>query len=243
MLKIVAVFGLSFFGITGMLSAQLPGVKLNQMDCPYAHITDPGLIRLILEEFFIPEENVVALDIVDISRNGFGEDDVVIAYPSQGVYMAPSSEAVTKIMGEWKFKAEFEKDSELRDPSFFENLPTDRAQNAILADLLRSLERNYKDLPIELRFSRDSTAFRFQIWNYNPRALHYTPPPPPLPDTMAVYDVVSVIKEEKLIETDTTYYDIVYVFQSFADTLFIPESLVRSARKAVVPTTGRKRGK
>lgn len=217
--------------LQGPSFAQPAGVKLNQMDCPYAHITNPEMIKFFLEEFFIPEENVVAIDIVDISRNGFGQDDVLIAYPSHKVYSAPTSEAVLRVVGEWKFKAEFEKDSEIREPEFFEQLPTEKAQNAILADLLRTLRRNYKDLPIELRFSQDSTAFRFQIWDYNPYALQYTPPPPPLPDTVAAYDVVNIIQQEKYVEADTTYYDIVYVFQSLADTLYLPEQPLLQARR------------
>jgi hypothetical protein len=223
-----------FCGNSEILFAQKKGVKLNQMEIPYAHITDSSLIQFFLEEFFITEENVVAIDVVDISRNGFGQDDIIITYPSRKVYTAPTSEAALSVAGEWKFKAEFEKDSEIRDPSFFDNSPTNKAQNAILADLLRTIQRNYKDYPIQLRFSQDSTSFRFQIWDYNPRALIYTPPPPPLPDTVITYDVVNIIREEKFVETDTTFYDVIYIFQSMADTLFIPEEPQKIAQQTQI---------
>ena len=209
-------------GLPSLIWGQSAHIKFGQIDRPYVHITDTTLIRFFMNEFFITEEHVVAMDIVDISRNGFGDDDILITYPAHRTYKLGPSEAAQKIMNEWKFKAEFEKDSELKPPSFFDHLPEERAQNAILADLLRTLQRNYKDLPIQLRFSRDSTSFRFQIWDYNKNALQYHPPPPAAPDTIPTYDVVNVIHQEKLVEADTTYYDIVYVIQTLSDTLFVP---------------------
>jgi hypothetical protein len=55
---------------------------------------------------------------------------------------------------------------------------------------------------------------------YNPTALCYTPPPPPVPDSVVTYDLVRVFRADTLVKTDTKLYDLIYIYKSVSDTVF-----------------------
>jgi hypothetical protein len=100
----------------------------------------------------------------------------------------------------------------------------DRAQRAIIADVMRTLTRNYRDIPVSFRFERDYEGFTFQMWDFSEYALSYAPRPKPLPDSVAVHDLLYVLRSDSTVVADTAYYDIFYVITTIEDIHYIPES-------------------
>jgi hypothetical protein len=44
-------------------------------------------------------------------------------------------------------------------------------------------------------------------------ALNYTPPPPPVPDSVVTYDLLRVFRADTLMKADTKLYDLIYVYR------------------------------
>lgn len=205
------------------------GVNVDKITVPVVTITDKELIDFFMFEFFIAETLVTKMDIIDATDNGFGEDDLVKTYPSEAIYFPVPSDSAQSIMNSWKFKANFQIVTEDRPPEEFESLPTEKAENGIFASILKGLNRNYEDQPINIWFQRDRNGVTFEMWGFTQDSLNFTPPPPPVPDSVVTYDLLRVTRSDTLIKADTTLYDLIYVYKTVSDTVYFgPEVQVDS---------------
>lgn len=200
-------------------------ISVDKITVPVVTIEDRALIDFFVYEFFIAETLVTRLDIIDATGNGFGEDDLVKSYPSQAIYFPVPSDSAQAIMNSWKFKANFQIVTESREPEAFENLATEKAENGIFSAILRGVNRNYQDEPINIWFQRDSNGVTFEMWGYNLSNLNYTPPPPPHPDSVTTYDLVHIFRADTLIKADTTMYDLIYLYKTVRDTVILGEEV------------------
>lgn len=198
-------------------------VVIDQQMVATATVTEPSLIQFFLETFLIPEDNVNKLVFIDATGNGFGEDDLIKCFPSEKTYFLYPSDTAQKVMNQWQFTSNFQSVTQLSEPEVFEKLEKDKAANWILAGLLRSINQNYKDIPIKIYFERDTTAVVFEMWGYDPQALQWSPPPPPPRVPQTTYDMLHIWRSDTLFITDTTYYDQFFVYKSVADTVVISD--------------------
>ena len=180
--------------------AQDPGsVDFTQVTRPVVQVTDSATIDyLLFELFLLPLEQPTRLQVIDVTQNGFGPDDILIAYPSVEVFTVPGlvPDSVQTIMSGWRPEVEYRMDSGNMSSNALASLigsepdSTTRAEGALLYDLVEAVERSYRDLPVALLFQRDSLGFTFQLWDYNRPAMTYTPRPEFIPD-----DDVAVVLE------------------------------------------------
>lgn len=198
-------------------------IVIDQSMISTAILKDPELINFFLDAYLIPEEAVVEMRFIDATGNGFGEEDLIKCLPSEKTYFLFPSEEAQAVMNNWKFTSNFQSVTQNAAPETFENLETDKAQNAVLASLLSGLNRNYSDVPMKIYFERDSNAVVFDMWGYKADSLNWKakPKPPKVPDT--TYDILHVLRSDTLILSDTTYYDQFYIYRSVADTLYMSE--------------------
>jgi hypothetical protein len=197
------------------------GTTVDQKMIRVATIADPKLIEFFLFEFLITDTAVTKMEIIDATGNGFGVEDLVKCYPSERIYVPTPSDTAQKVMNNWKFTANYQIVTQNSPPEVFEGTKADAAQNAILAALLRGLQRNYKESPIKLYFERDAKTATFEMWGYSPSRLSYAPAPPPMPDTVTAYDVLSVTYQDTFVVADTTIYDLLYISRTVSDTVFV----------------------
>ncbi len=198
-------------------------VYVDKVTVPVVAIEDRDLMDFFIYEFFIAETLVTKIEIIDATGNGFGEDDLVKTYPSEQIYFPVPSDSAQKIMNSWEFKANFQIVSENRPPEEFEQLPNEKAENGIFASLLRGVNRNYRDAPISIWFNRDNNGTTFEMWGFNKDDLNFAPPPPTEPDSVVTYDLVHITRSDTLVKTDTTRYDLIYVYKTQRDTVIVGE--------------------
>jgi hypothetical protein len=162
---------------------QDPAIDFSQVTRPVVLVTDSLTIDYLLFELFVePLEQPTRLQLVDVTQNGFGPDDVMVVYPSVEVYLIPEivPDSVQTIMSGWQPEAEYRMDSGNMSAEALASLigsepdSLKRAEGAILYDLVNAVERSYRDLPVALLFQRDSVGFTFQLWDYNRPSLRYT---------------------------------------------------------------------
>lgn len=220
---IITFFLLILLFATKTNTQSIDKLAVEQVSIPTVTITDEKLIEFFLEEFMIIEDSVVQMQVIDATGNGFGEDDLIKLYPSNQIYFPVPSDTAQKIMNSWEFRANFRIDTENKPPEVYEELQTNKAPNAIFASLLRGLAYNYKDWPMKIKFERDSSGVTFEMWGYDESKIQFTPPPPPLPDSIVTFDLVHVLRSDTLFVADTTYFDFMYVFKTVSDTVFIKE--------------------
>ena len=168
--------------ITASAGAQ-SRVDFSQVTRPVVQITEGELITFMLDALIIlTEEETEMLEVIDITSNGFGPDDVVVVHPSMEAHKLPPvlPADVQDLMNGWQLEANTQYDgantvAEAYNPEVnASTTPGQKAEQAILYDLLRTLERNYLDQPISILFERDGEAFSFQMWDFDQDALRYT---------------------------------------------------------------------
>ena len=223
-------------------SAPIP--SQDQLVFPTVTIDDSATVAFLMDELLLyDDDEVEALEIIDLTRNGFGPDDVIVFYPSQRTNQLAAefvSASAQALMAQWAFEAEFRIDGamipnvvDLYDPGVEGNGigPSDvnSAEYALLADVITALRRGYDgERPISLYFEQDQDAFTFQVWGYENNRMAFSPKPPAQPDTLTAFDLLYVQQTTQ----DTLYmpgldgggggYDLLYLERAVQDTLYMP---------------------
>jgi hypothetical protein len=219
----------------------IDGVRISQIFRPIAEVTDKVMIEMFLSDYFIAEDaaNVTKIELLDVTSNGWGPDDIMIVYPSLTVYtIEQPSPRIQSMMSQWFFDDKQVDAVNQEADNFYpfdeipeeqNNLPLDRqievAQNAILSDLIGTLSRNYHTMPISMRFERDIDGFTFQIWDYDPYAFSFNSRPRGENDTIPIFDLMYIHVIDSTIKADTVMYDILYIDTRIEEIHYIPEVL------------------
>jgi hypothetical protein len=178
-------------------------VDFTQVTRPVVQLTDANTIDFLLFElFFEPMQAPTRLQVVDVTQNGFGPDDVVIVYPSVEVFVIPGfiPDTVQTVMSSWRPEVEYRMDSGNMSSTALASLigseadAGTQAEGAILYDLVEAVERSYRDLPVSLLFQRDSIGFTFQLWDYERGSMTYAPRPEFVADS-AVSAVLDMLRD------------------------------------------------
>ena len=179
------------------------GPDFTQVTRPVVEVTDSDLIEYLLFELIIePLEAPTRLQVIDVTQNGYGPDDVIVAYPTTETFLIPEfiPDSVQAVMSAWIPEVDFKLDAgNLPSDALAaliddDDVSTNRAEKTILYEVVQAVERNYHDLPVGILFERDSLGFTFQIWDYNPAAMRYTPKQQAVSDS-SVFAVFELLKD------------------------------------------------
>ena len=198
-------------------------IEINQVTVPKISINDSKTISYFMDEFFIPETLVTKMDIIDVSLNGFGENDIVRLYPSDNVYFLQFvSEEAQKKMNAWEFKANFQITAKNDELSIVDEYESNIPAYNIFGAILKGLNYNYQDLPIKIRFERDSSTVLFELWGHNEKALNVIPDP-----TSRLKDPILT---KIVAKSDTTLYDCIFVYKTVVDTVILNPRTMKSKK-------------
>jgi len=198
--------------------------RVTQISVPVMSITNEKLVKLLMDEFFIPETLVTRMEIIDVGKNGFGAKDLVRTYPSDEIYFIEFvSQKAQQIMNDWEFKANFQIIAQNTNPSVLNNHSENKPAYNIFISLLRSLGRNYKDYPIKLKLERDSSTVTFEMWDYNEGELKFDPKP--------TTDLADRLTKRAISFVDSTYYDCIFIYKTIVDTVYIYRPGLKTVEK------------
>ncbi len=159
--------------------------EFDQLTRPLAALSDSTQIRAILDALLIPATGRVdRVDVIDVTANGFGPDDLVLLYPSMETYEvgADVPRLLQESMKSWEIAADYRLDAtreeSMRVASDAHNRQDARA--ALTGDVLGAIARYYEGDEFDLRMSQDTAGVRLEIWNYDPASLRYRLPLQPV---------------------------------------------------------------
>lgn len=217
--------------------------SFTQVTRPVAQLTNEAAINELLEETLItpqiPRDSISRVEVIDVTENGFGPDDLVVVYPGGSTYTLNASMVtgrVEEIMSDWVLESEFRNDAAIAPPSTFRpdtaradtvqadtvqtqpRLPRDEwAEYGITADILETVQRNYQGGPLSILLEKDSEGFTIEMWGYNTQAMEHQAPPAGPPDTVRTRDLVYVVRSDSVI------YDVVYINKTVKETEYVPQ--------------------
>ncbi|MDI6401634.1 hypothetical protein QLX67_06480 [Balneolaceae bacterium ANBcel3] len=237
---IVSIFTLLFINIPlSKAQSSFESPEVSQIFRNIVEITDESSIQIILDDFFITEnvEDVERIEIIDISDVGFGSNDILVIYPSRNVYVLDQpSPSLLEDMRTWSITEQrrdglntlsadyfYPHHADTLDRSEISETEMELVMGSMISDVIESVNRNYHDMPISMRFERGGLdeGFTFQIWNYNEDAFSFQSRPARA-DTIAVNDFLYVVFNDSTVVADTTKYDVLYISHSSEKTIYIP---------------------
>ena len=145
-----------------------------------ATVQDTVLIGTLLQDLLIPASHVERIDVIDLTANGYGPDDVILLHPSLEAYLvgADVPRGVQDVMKTWELEEDYRLDATLEDSDRVERDAHQRqnARDALSGAVLGAINRYYTGDEIDLRLSRETSGLRLEMWNYDPAALRYAVP-------------------------------------------------------------------
>ena len=242
---LVGLLAVALMPLTGWAQApmdSLRGAAFTQVTRPVAQITQRGAINRLMNELIItpriPRDSVSRIEVIDVTENGYGPDDLVVVYPSGETFnIQPGmiTERVADIMSSWRLESEFQYDGALiaadslrPDTAQAGASQSDSmragaaglrkpAQYSITADLLKAVQRNYAGDSLSVLLERTDRGLTVEMWNYDESKMQFEPPDMGPPDTVRVRDMVYVVR------SDSVVYDVVYINKTVEETTYIPE--------------------
>ncbi|MCY4673230.1 MAG: hypothetical protein OXD43_05605 [Bacteroidetes bacterium] len=155
--------------------------QFDQLTRPVATLSDSVQISAMLDALLIPAiGRVDRVDVVDVTANGFGPNDLVLLYPSMETYEVGSDvpRLLQESMKSWEIAADYRLDAtreeSMRIAADAHNRQDARA--ALTGDVLSAVARYYEGDEFDLRMSQDPEGVRLEIWNYDPDAIRYRLP-------------------------------------------------------------------
>jgi hypothetical protein len=191
-----------------------------------ATVTDPVLMAQLLRQQSIPAEGALdSIEIIDATADGFGGNDLVVLYPSKQVFTLMAVEEPLKtVMDNWHYNLEQRTTPHTHSRELAEQARTERSPFAgLLGYIVHGLEAYYGGTTVEGAFRRDEATSYLALWNFAPDSFRYAEQSGSgVADTLRYYDLLQVVRHDTTYVADSTLYDVIYVYKTYHDTVYVP---------------------
>jgi hypothetical protein len=192
-------------------------VYVTRKTVPVATIKDRPTINFFVEQYFIPEQKIDSIEVVDILGDGFNEKDVLEVYPSKQLFSLSESDTALAVMRNWKRSSFIEVVAEKNKRDEYVARSNFPAAVAMFTGLVRLVEKNYVGRRLTLQFDFDGSekgAASLQIWGFQENELLR----PPKPDDQFAHDMMFYTRSDTIF-VEKPVYDVVYIQQTVTDTV------------------------
>lgn len=204
-----------------------PGAVVEPAIVTRATVSDAPTVGRMLEALglvSVAPASVTSLEVIDLTRNGFGDGDVVRLNPSGDVRVIGNVDRDLWVeMEAWLAAVQREQHfSPSVEPAALEAQQDPAA--AIIGGILRAVDRNYnRAMPVSLFLTSDGKERGvFEMWGYVADSLIYSPGSEPAGEGATRYDLVDVVRRQTEIIAADLAYDLLYVQSTSRDTLILP---------------------
>lgn len=203
-------------------------------------ISDQKLIEYILETQMIVEDSTVtALSLFDMTGEGFADNDILMTHPQMNVYiLSVIPDSLLEIMKGWgsvvQVQLNLPADITGQDVrSMKTKIPKgNRFRYSLLEALLKVVDNCYSGVDLSIAFKRDSLSTTIEVWDYDKSKVDTISEREILAgDTIEYYDILFMTNTDTVYMTDTVYYDMIYIYSSTNDTIFLPRDLPPKGRR------------
>ncbi|MXZ58106.1 MAG: hypothetical protein F4Z16_06445 [Rhodothermaceae bacterium] len=145
---------------------------------PMATVADRETIEMILNELLIlVPDSLTTMNLVDVTANGYGVDDLIILNPSGQVHHLSTyiPAALQELVATWSFEADYRYEG-LQNETPMILLSAHRgeeASDAIAGTCVDAVAQHYSGGNMNLLISQDHETVRLEMWGYDPQALQY----------------------------------------------------------------------
>jgi hypothetical protein len=193
-------------------------VTVTRKPIPVATIKDRETIQFFVDQYFITEERIDSMEVIDILGDGFNEKDVLEIYPSKQLINLSESDTALAVMRNWQRSGYIEVVGSKNKKGEYEFRSTYPAAVAMSVGLVRLVEKTYVGQKLNLLFDFDDVegTAGLQIWGYKEEELLK----PKNPAEQFAHDLFYYVR------TDTVYvpkpvYDVIYIEQTVTDTVYV----------------------
>lgn len=195
-------------------------VLVTRKTVPVATIKDRATIKFFVDQYFITEDKIDSMEVIDILGDGFNEKDVLEVYPSKQIYNLSESEAALTVMRNWQ-RSNFITvvGSKTKRGEFVTKTNYLAARN-MFAGLVRLLERNYVGKKLKLQFDFDGTdngVATLYVWGFHEREELLKPPSS---GDQFAHDLIFYTRTDT-VYVDKPIYDVIYIEQTVTDTVYV----------------------
>ncbi len=144
-------------------------VLVNRKSVTVASIKDPETIRFFVDQFFITEDKIDSMEVIDILGDGFNEQDLLEIYPSKRLINLSQSDTALAVMRNWRRSGVIELVGQKSKKSgAIEAKSPYSAATAMFAGLVRLAEKTYSGQKLNLFFEFDGPkeTGALQIWGF-----------------------------------------------------------------------------
>jgi len=154
------------------------GQSFDQITRPVATLTEKEVMEEILRDLLIltPTE-LTSIQMVDITSNGFGPDDLLILNPTLevhyiGDYIPPS---LRTLISEWTFDADYQTNviREVTDDKLLNAHLEEDAAATIAASCMNAIDTHYIGDDMNILLARNDGTVKVELWGYQPEYLLY----------------------------------------------------------------------
>ena len=211
-----------FFVLPPALQAQESSeVIVSRKAVPVAVIKDRKTIDFFIEQYFITEDHIDSMEVIDITENGFDENDVLEIYPSKRLVNLSESEAALDVMRNWKRTGFIEMVGQRTRGQIEVHEREFPIARELFGGLVRMIEQTYeykgRKLSLFFEFDDIKGVAALKIWGFKDKKELKEKPKSSL---QFAHDVLFYTRTDT-VYVDRPVYDVIYIEQTTTDTVYV----------------------
>jgi len=214
---LIALASIAMLWLSAAFAQSTNQVLVTRKTIPVATIKDRETINFFVEQYFIPEQKIDSIEVVDVLGDGFNEQDVLEVYPSKQLFNLSQSDTALAVMRNWKRSSFIEVVAERGKRGEYNVRSNFPAAVAMFNGLVRIVEKNYVGRRLTLQFDFDGSengAASMQIWGFQENDLLK----PPKPGDQFAHDMMFYMRSDTIF-VEKPVYDVIYIQQTVIDTV------------------------
>ena len=155
--------------------------RFDQVTRPMVRLAEPAIVNDLLDALLIPPpDTVTAIQLIDITGNGYGPDDLLLIEPGEQAHFLDTyiPTVLQQVLSQWDMEANYRYEV---DRMATENLVVaahlaEDPEGVIAGQCVEAIDEQYGGDDMEVRISRTGSTVSLEMWAYDANGLTYAEP-------------------------------------------------------------------